>query len=647
MPPTHHYNLPSTLLRDSPQPIEQKPLASGPNLVGVDQHQKTNNHIVNPKRKRHSLRETATTTSKRSSPKEKMRSATSAGIMRDSPEEDDELQVTNKKGKGRSASQGGGGLTGFTSCEACRRGKRKCEPSPLVPPDHPDAARLPCARCRRFATECVRVKVARRKGPAPIDLSAISDAAHGYKVDPSLQPTATRRSSGLSEHAHESERTASISTSSSHALMSPPGGSMSLDSIDQVIPGPVIENVMNLFFDYVYPLTPCIHRPTFVADLTARRDRRDPAFFALALCIVGSTLVQVPRSLINMDKHEVEELAMRCVKTARAKIAYIWEEPTPTQLTFVVICYLEGIVHLFMGNNTAHVVTTAQANQLALAMRLNEEASYKGLDPIESEMRRRVYWLLFQADKSSACTRARTICLRLDDANPPDRTPLITGFNIVTNLFRILNDVLILQRRKTPRSMDDILFDLQQVHLLRERTIQISFEVPDPYKLRMAYDSRSALPAVDWENKLLARFVDFFRSAGDSVHALNSFLVMQGNILATQHLVRLVLLQTRQSLLTQLAVFTPIASHGLAYDEQAEDIACELLDGLNSLPVECVATNGPSLVQKVRFVAIHLMDASHEPAGAAMRAQKLLMQFLSVLGVIEGMYTFGKDISAE
>ena len=27
--------------------------------------------------------------------------------------------------------------------------------------------------------------------------------------------------------------------------------------------------------------------------------------------------------------------------------------------------------------------------------------------------------------------------------------------------------------------------------------------------------------------------------------------------------------------------------------------------------------------------------------------QKLLMQFLSVLGVIEGMYTFGRDISAE
>jgi len=72
--------------------------------------------------------------------------------------------------------------------------RRRCEPSPLVAPDHPDAAKLPCARCRRFALECIRVKVSKRKGPAPVyvtppysgqeliirDLSAISDAAYGF-----------------------------------------------------------------------------------------------------------------------------------------------------------------------------------------------------------------------------------------------------------------------------------------------------------------------------------------------------------------------------------------------------------------------------------------------------------------------------------
>jgi hypothetical protein len=44
----------------------------------------------------------------------------------------------------------------------------------------------------------------------------------------------------------------------------------------------------------------------------------------------------------------------------------------------VVISYLEGIVHLLLGNNTAHVICTANANQLALTMRLNEESVSAG-----------------------------------------------------------------------------------------------------------------------------------------------------------------------------------------------------------------------------------------------------------------------------
>jgi hypothetical protein len=165
------------------------------------------------------------------------------------------------------------------------------------------------------------------------------------------------------------------------------------DNLDQVVSGPVIDTIINLFFDYVYPLTPCLHRPTFVANLTARRDKTDPVFFALTLTVLASTLVQVPRSLVNLDKTEIESLVKRCVRVARAKIAYIFEvsrgrkevqsahhqEPGPVMSTYIVICYLEGIAHLFLGNNTAHVVATAQANQLALALRLNEETSYEGL----------------------------------------------------------------------------------------------------------------------------------------------------------------------------------------------------------------------------------------------------------------------------
>ncbi len=54
-------------------------------------------------------------------------------------------------------------------------------------------------------------------------------------------------------------------------------------------------------------------------------DKTDPVFFALTLTVMASTLVQVPRSLVRLEKSEVEALVRRCIRVARARIAFIWE----------------------------------------------------------------------------------------------------------------------------------------------------------------------------------------------------------------------------------------------------------------------------------------------------------------------------------
>jgi len=106
------------------------------------------------------------------------------------------------------------------------------------------------------------------------------------------------------------------------------------NSLDQVVAPQVVQNIIGLFFDYVYPLTPCLHRPTFIADLAARKDTTDPVFFALTLLVLASTLVQVPRVLVSLDKDEVEALARRCVRVARAKMAYIWDDAVPMRAEY-------------------------------------------------------------------------------------------------------------------------------------------------------------------------------------------------------------------------------------------------------------------------------------------------------------------------
>lgn len=218
-----------------------------------------------------------------------------------------------------------------------------------------------------------------------------------------------------------------------------------------------------------------------------------------------------------------------------------------------------------LGNNTAHVISTATANQLALAMRLNEESvgpasrpvtrcrndpadhadsmqSYEGLDPIESEIRRRIYWLLFQADKSTACLVSSAVLVsthahssastydmfatrgRRGSASPErggrradhiDRDPAAADWTDTADhgiqhchqlvpvsrhglsqlwsppdSLSILNDALLLQRRKAPPTVDSILADLQNVNELREKVMQTALEVATPLQLRKAYDSR-------------------------------------------------------------------------------------------------------------------------------------------------------------
>ena len=61
--------------------------------------------------------------------------------------------------------------------------------------------------------------------------------------------------------------------------------------------------------------------------------------------------------------------------------------------------------------------------------------------------------------------------------------------------------------------------------------------------------------------------------------------------------------------------------------EDREAVASDLLNILHSIPIQSIATNGPSLVHKVRFVASTLLDAvrkAETAPGPAARAHAYL-----------------------
>ena len=107
--------------------------------------------------------------------------------------------------------------------------------------------------------------------------------------------------------------------------------------LEDVAPRETVMLIISLFFDFVYPLTPCVHKPSFMADLHSRREERDPLFFALVMSTCASTLVQVPRSYLPMERPAVRKLAQICHEASRHISVASYDPP---QSIHVVIRYL-------------------------------------------------------------------------------------------------------------------------------------------------------------------------------------------------------------------------------------------------------------------------------------------------------------------
>ncbi|KAG6897549.1 hypothetical protein C0992_000332 [Termitomyces sp. T32_za158] len=398
--------------------------------------------------------------------------------------------------------------------------------------------------------------------------------------------------------------------------------------LEDIAPRDTISLIIALFFDFVYPLTPCIHKPSFMADLHARKEERDPLFFALVMSTVASTLVQVPRSYLPMERPIVRKLAQ--------------------------------------GHDATQHAAFGEAAHIAVTLRMHEEASYEGLDPIECEVRRRTFWLLFGADKSMSILLGRPICLRDEDCTvhfpkelddditpsaylpqPHGKTATVSGLNYTSRIFALLGEILVRIRvdKRSPPQGQFATARLEEVQSLHQRILTALIHAPEPLRLKSVHpQSRLPLPpeygGAGFRQATFAEVKDFFDNPNASrANALNPFLVMQANLYVTQQLVRFVIEQYRDELIVSLQ--GSIDETQVAEDREA--VASDLLNILHSIPIQSIATNGPSLVHKVRFVASTLLDAVRKaetaPASAA-RAHAYLWDFLSILSEIERNYLF-------
>lgn len=409
-------------------------------------------------------------------------------------------------------------------------------------------------------------------------------------------------------------------------------------NIESVLPRHLALHIISLYFEHVYCIIPVIHYPSFEKDLSAYEELRRPTFFALIMSIIAATLIHLPKSYFPIPAHKVRSLSDRCLK---ACCAVTKSEMDNCDVDLICIKYFLFVVHNKHGNIGLEASTFGEAQYLAVTMGLHREDTYCDLDPINAERGRRVWFLIYNADKFEAVSRQKPVLLRVDEFMGPESTefpaevddesitsegilpsrtpaPLIAGFNTLTRIVTVLGDILISERdlrRQQITDPENLLSALREMRKLGQRIRYISDTLPRPFQLEA--DQGNSLPEPGWEDAVRGELDMFFSDPLPPETAKDGYLVLKGNIHVTLAMTRLRLILLRENLLNcsgQPGTSSRNAAELVAADigentvNWRQSVYQDLYNVVHCLPIRALAANGPSLVTKIRVVAVTLLD---------------------------------------
>nr|XP_019042740.1 hypothetical protein I302_08447 [Kwoniella bestiolae CBS 10118]OCF21670.1 hypothetical protein I302_08447 [Kwoniella bestiolae CBS 10118] len=474
----------------------------------------------------------------------------------------------------------------------------------------------------------------------------------------------------------------------------------SSNPLDKIMNRDLLNNILDSFFDFVYPIFPLPHRPTFRHDLANKREEQTDQheWTAMVLGLVAFTLVQVPHDMLDLTKEQARCLVVRCGDACRLVLSREFDNEVSVER--LVLMYCIGTVANNRGKYVMARSLHGSSVVLALQKGLNQEATYYHMGIVEREMFRRLWWLIYVSDRSSTCTENghflidEDLCadvnlpLSIDDDwithtelldQPADYTSIMCGFNYSCKAWRLAGQLLQRKRSMTNKSFTrvELLGNICEIDEMLVRVEQLMLDCPSCLKLDVKSGDSLAghrLPIIgqsppslqsrhlrDMELHNILR--ELF--AQNRVNE-NSYLVQQANIYVTQQLLRLMLLEHRETLVNMSIhttsgngttcsldniVLTPNFATGIStMSTRRETVMEDLLQVLHTLPIEVHAINSLPGVTKIRFVVAALLllgePPSEEPAGGPnadhnviWSVQLYLYEYIRILTMIEQLYS--------
>jgi hypothetical protein len=199
------------------------------------------------------------------------------------------------------------------ACDPCRKRKAKCETSAQDLSDfHRPEERIqtqPCRRCLRLALYCTYCMPFGIRGPRkklPSSMSALIPVVVVPATPPfPLPPLSSTTSSNVNPYenigpfsplclalSEPTRLSGSPHTLSSH--QSPTTSYTQSSFREELCSRDLLKRILLDYLEYIYPLIPVVHRPSFRRDLDANRDLYDDEFFGLILGLCAVTVSSIP-----------------------------------------------------------------------------------------------------------------------------------------------------------------------------------------------------------------------------------------------------------------------------------------------------------------------------------------------------------------
>lgn len=172
---------------------------------------------------------------------------------------------------------------------------------------------------------------------------------------------------------------------------------------DELCSRALLHVILNDYLDLIYPLIPVIHRPSFRASLASNKDVDDPEFLALIIAITAVTVGLLPSRFPVYHQSMAPDAAARfktrmamincCIDICmRLRTRAYWDQVSQRKWA---VCYLLSVGCFQTGQTNRSRMLEVESMQIGRLLGIHRISDYEGLNYIETQLRKKAFWLIF------------------------------------------------------------------------------------------------------------------------------------------------------------------------------------------------------------------------------------------------------------